>query len=117
MGHRGSAPAEEERQEGRWAPQPGPGILALAYLCRHTHSHKHTCTGRLAREAAQEGDKLQAGRQESLVPRKLVGKRKTMRKEGEGSGWEVEVGDKAWMAEGMLGEGEGANLMLEGAGK
>lgn len=29
----------------------------------------------------------------------------------------VEVGDKAWMAKGMLGEGEGANLMLEGAGK
>lgn len=93
MGHRGSAPAEEERQEGRWAPQPGPGTLALAYLCRHAHSHKHTCTGRLAREAAQEGDKLQAGRQESLVPRKLVGKRKTMRKEGKG-----QVGRWKWEA-------------------
>lgn len=59
----------------------GQASLQPAYLCRHTHSYKHTCTGRLAREAAQEGDKLQAGRQESLVPRKLVGERKTMRKE------------------------------------
>lgn len=69
----------------------------------HTLSYKHTCTGRLAREAAQEGEKLQAGRQESLVPRKLVGERETMREEGGQMG--LRVAGKAWMAKGTLGEG------------
>lgn len=51
-------------------------------------AHIHTNTRALEGwpgEATQEGDKLQAGRRESLVPRKLVGERKTMREEG---GWD-----------------------------
>lgn len=90
VGPRGSAPAEEERQEGGWALQPGPGILALTHpFGAHIHTNTRALEG-WPGEAAQEGDKLQAGRRESLVPRKLVGERKTMREEGfrMGMGWE-----------------------------
>lgn len=49
------------------------------------------------------------------MPRKLVGERKTMREEGVGMGVGWEAGPE-W-ARGTLGEGEGAGLMLDGAGK
>lgn len=63
VGPRGSAPAEEEKQEGGgWASQPGPGILALTHPWRRTHSYKHTCTGRLAR-GSHTGRRQAAGRQ------------------------------------------------------
>lgn len=71
----------------------------------HGGAHIHTNTCALEGwpgEATQEGDKLQAGRRESLVPRKLVGERKTMREEGDWDGGGV--GDKAQTGQGVLWE-------------
>lgn len=69
--HRGSAPAEEERQEeGGWAPQPGRASLrSLTHPCRRTHSYKHTCTERLAggsRTGRRQGCRQADGRASCL---------------------------------------------------